>query len=162
MALWGEYQSVLQLSVALNTAYAALATYVGNDLQVERQSIRELDGAVPPERRASKDTARAVADLQVLDGKIASAQIKYESAINSYFRPACLLGSFLGVALLIVSSVLYTSNIDGFWKIASCLLLSPFLLGTLYAAKLHLDVRRKYRKERRLIERTIWPAVDKG
>jgi hypothetical protein len=150
MSAWGEYQSVIQLSVALNTAYAALATYLGGDLRLEQQAIKEADSAVPNEEREAK---RAVLiELYLLDGELTQATQRYEAVIDWGIRPVCLVASCVGIVLLIVSSICYGSKIDVAWQLLCGIMLLPFIVGVGFAIKLIIKVHRKFATKRKELE----------
>lgn len=139
MSIWGEYQSVIQLSVALNTAYAALATYLGGDLSSEQQALQETDAAVLKDKREAKKIA--LSNLHLLGGELTHAAQCHEAIIDKAVRPTCLVVSLFGIALLVVSSILYSEPIDIAWQFLCIFLLLPFLAGVGFTAVFIMKIR---------------------
>lgn len=154
MSAWGDYQSVIQLSVALNSAYAALATYLGSDLRSEQQAIKDANAAVPNEKREDKRVA--LTDLHLLDGKLTHAAQRYETVIDNGIRPACLIASLLGIVLLVVSSVFYSATINATWQFICGALLLPFLVGVGFATALIIKIRVNFATNRRRLEAKLF------
>lgn len=161
MQHWGDFQSVIQLSIALNAAYAALASYLGTNLPNERGLIQEIMDAIPKAQRATSDikdtetqpTLSKFTTLQLLYGKSIEVERRYESIINAIVRPICILSAILGAALLIASSFFYSEEISTTWQVVSSLLILPFIAGAIYSLCVSIQVHLTISNPRRQCEK---------
>lgn len=156
---WGDFQSVIQLSIALNAAYAALSSYIGTSLTREKRLISELldqlkavDPAEPtvPLLRPPHDPSRLKIELRALIGECVKAERRFEGAINRFLRPVCIAASLIGLVLIVLSSIYYNDEIKIGWLIVSCGLLLPFAIGAsmsmLMSAQTYLDISKRRRE----------------
>lgn len=170
MAQWGEFQSVIQLAVALNAAYAALGTYLGSNLPTERRLIQELIHAIETASSAdgehtdppkSLPTMNSLRELRLLNGKSLEIEQRYEYRISTIARPICILSSIGGIALLVVSSFFYGEDISVTWRVVSCLLMLPFFAGAFYSLYISVKVHFAVSKPRHQHESAYYSACNK-
>lgn len=157
MPHWGDFQSVIQLSIALNAAYAALSSYVGTSLHREQRLLEELIHRLQSIGKAGQPLAAVLkpnytaAQLKIeirgLIGESMKIQHSYDAVINRYLRPVCIVASLVGIVLIIVSSFSYNEDISERYIALACGLLFPFSGGAFLS--LHLSWKAYSRISRR-------------
>ncbi len=151
--LWGDFQSVAQLAVALNAAFASLAGFLGSDIRRARQRIRAAiarHDKVPP----AGDRAigiRSASNLRLLAGGLEHTQRKFEERIDYLARPLCLAGMLLGIILLLYSCFAYRSSISAFSICLIIFSMLPFCAGVVYSIFVGVCVFCKMWRERILL-----------
>lgn len=170
-ATWGEFQSLIQLSIALNGAFAAFSTFFGADIGRYRAKIdhlldnddliigHQLSSVTPSMVDQSIDAEKARlqgrADLIRLKGRCAESEITFRSMIHRFFRYICVVACISGISLIVYSSFYFDATISNFWRWISVLHLAPFLLATLYAVVMSLRFYVEVAREFRAIEERI-------
>lgn len=137
MALWGEYQSLFQLSVALNTALAAISDFLGNAPRSGASEARRLAERAEDFQKIDPENAAAYPEI-ITDFTLAESHYQdiYDT-YNSYvrkLRPLCIIVALLSTAGLIRSSINYTHEIRGLWLIFSYIQLAPVMIGATFFA----------------------------
>ncbi len=146
---WGEFQSIIQLSIALNAAFAALSSFIGTSLTREKRLLEELIDRLQSIGVAGQSVATVLKpayspktlkiEIRGLVGESVRMQHRYDGLINRYLRPVCIVASLAGLVFIIVSSFLYKDEIGIYCIALSCSLLFPFAAGALLS--LHLSWR---------------------
>ncbi len=129
---WGGFQSLIQLSVALNAAFAAFGTYSGSNIKREKarfEKIRQqiVNGAQLPPK--DDGDVGGEASVLLLEGKCESLIQYYDDFVNGRYRIVCVLFSALGIPVLIYSSYRANDPICYNVDITIIALYLPFLYG---------------------------------
>lgn len=130
---WGNFQSLIQLSAALNAAFYALADLLQRDFEIEERRINVLIAKL---RRRGDDDAKIRADLSkthLLLGELKHIERRYAAAASRVFRPLCIF-AFLGAAvLLVVSSFAYNTELPFVGAVFIILSALPFFSAIIFA-----------------------------
>ncbi|MDF1873232.1 hypothetical protein [Vannielia sp.] len=150
-----SFQSLLQLAVALNVGFAALATFYGNSMTREKSKVEALfesakvvrDLAMEQDKYDARDRAgfKAVADLR---NEVTKRELGLDMLIFDWTRWAavfCAVGSFL---LLVWASMYATDAVSATVWLGSILVNAPFILFVAYAAIRSVIAVQPIRKKR--------------
>ena len=163
MATWGEFQSLIQLSAALNGTFAALGTFLDKDTRREKEIIEKIIEKIDKidyelienKSRVSKKL-NAKTRLILLKGNCNFIERKFNIFIYKILRSLCAALFVTSIVLLIVSSFLYSDIINYLWSTIILLHITPFFIGICYSAYLLVICKRKITRPRREIELEIW------
>jgi len=89
MALWGEYPSLFPLSVALNTALAALSDFIGSGPRTEANDARQLIRHARELQKLDASTSaydRIIAELALARGQYTNIGQRYDKVIEKFLR----------------------------------------------------------------------------
>jgi hypothetical protein len=149
---WGNFQSVIQLSVALNAAYAALYSFVDDTLkrETDRAStlLRRLRNAphTTPELLKQKTATRSILS------RVYRAERELQQYNRNFLQPASAVFSLVGVCTLIFSAYHGgTSRISDFWALFTCALLLPFFTAMVVYSGFFIILARVSRASRKLL-----------
>jgi hypothetical protein len=119
--VWGDFQSVVQLSVALNVAYATLYTFIAASLDQGKWYVtnsrdeKELDDI---HAKSLSSFKRGILNIDVFINRFGT----------SLLRPISALFSIFGFALLVFSSFKAHMSISVFWSRVCYVLALPFFI----------------------------------
>lgn len=138
MAQWGEYQSLFQLSVALNTALAAVSDFLGSAPRegadrAERLADRARQFQQIDDPRYKDSYTHIVAGFTLAKGRYQAIYENYELYVQKYARPVCIAFALMSFAGLLRSSINYTHGIEGLWLIFAYLQFVPIMAGAVFA-----------------------------
>lgn len=160
MATWGDFNSLIQLSIGLNAAFATFSDFLGDGLPREERRIDRLIKTIdkrPPGDCSppSQDSLSDRRELQFLLGRCASNRVSHERFRANFVRIGGFLCAFLGAAALIYASYNSETPILFEGQLVVYLLLIPFAFGACHgmytAIKSYLEVSLK----RQVIEERI-------
>jgi hypothetical protein len=120
LALWGEYQSVIQLGAAINFGYAAFDLVYRSASSPVIEAFDHMQSAVSEalEKRTSNKMPIPVSANQFQSLKRASATIRMLSQWVSATSPAIpILSGFVSTVLLFVSSEIYATPLGLHFKL---------------------------------------------
>lgn len=138
---WGDFQSLLQLSIAINAAFIAFAGFFGDIVDSRKQHIsfmmnklsdipvRDMDGLSPRSKLIS------------LSGKLDKIEKSYKDFVNGRLKILSMLAIPTAIILLVTSSYHSKCKMSPLFQSISVLHLLPFMFGMLYYA---LTVCRLY------------------
>ncbi|MHB0704092.1 hypothetical protein ACX4MT_00030 [Roseomonas mucosa] len=130
MATWGEFQSLFQLSVALNAAFAVLHDIVGTAPQTGVATAHDLG------ERANIIGAHDLAsELFQLESKLAETSANFQSRIFHGLGPWCLGIAVFALVFLAISSIYYINNIHCLFQAYALVQFIPFLAGACLALR---------------------------
>jgi hypothetical protein len=152
---WGDFQSLFQLSIALNTGFAILLGFIGNALKDEADASGRLVQEAHELRSKNPDNIREIAriesDLITLEDNFRKSEENYFILLNIFLKPFFIVLSFLSFLFLILSSYYYNFPINILLQIYAITSFIPFLGGLGYAGSIsHFRVRNISNKRRRL------------
>jgi hypothetical protein len=135
--LWSQFQSLAQLSVAMNGAFSAIGGFLSRDIAQEEADLTRIIRVIETEcgkGRTYNLTSKGLDVLLVTKALLAEARYLdnlHAATLSFAIRPLCLIGAVLGILLLIKSSYNYTEKIDQpyLWLLYICNV--PFFLGIL-------------------------------
>lgn len=130
---WGEFQSLIQLAIALNTAFAIISSYAGKLFQRDTALISSY--ITQAEFYAQKGDASASALILKLDElkqKIEMSVEKFERTLDGPILTSCLLVSFISLFFLFYSSYMYKERIGYAPQAYIFLQYAPFIAGMIY------------------------------
>jgi hypothetical protein len=159
---WGAFQSLIQLSVALNTAFVGVGTFFLPLAEQEARKLRNL--AYRLKKRLTNadgqqrtEIERLMTDLRLLRGDAVWMERHVATVIQKYLPPFCALATVAGLILLIISSFLFDEKIGTGWIVVVLLTLAPFTCGLVICSvafyRLETNVsaiRRRAEQDRRL------------
>lgn len=116
----GSFQSLLQLAVALNIGFAAIATFMGSTLSKEKEKVELLFEASKAIRDMTREQLgtldgndrrgfRAVTELR---NEVTLAEARFDNSFNGIVRLIALLCAFLSFLLLVLASFFESSRND--------------------------------------------------
>jgi hypothetical protein len=142
MPQWGEYQSLFQLSVALNTALAAFSDFLGNAPRERADSAglladraRRFQKIDDPKYNAQYTSI--ISGFTLSRGRYQAIYEKYEICVRA-IRPICIVIALISVIGLMKSSVNYTHGIRGIWWVLAFLQFVPIMSAAIFS--LYLSV----------------------
>jgi hypothetical protein len=178
MPKWGEFQSLIQLGVTLNAAFAAFGTYFGNNIDREGSKLLKIvkfldEGAivVPKAVRAHGkfvrflkkkiDSVFKTSELGdetrviILEGKVQSISLSYSNFVGGIFAVLCIAFAITGMGFLLYSSVFAGKDIKDYniWYIIG--LYIPFFFGVLRLLCAHLQLFFSVTLPRRSISKRL-------
>jgi hypothetical protein len=153
--LWGEFQSLTQLSIALNAAFATIPTFLGNSIKREQSLVNSyISDAEYLEELVDKKVIsyslpnrRLSAQFSDISAEYRKLEHRFDQFIYTVIRYLCLIAAAISFVILIISSCRYNSHIPIHWRIYSILQYSPFIAGISYAFYLTAVPFRKYHKD---------------
>lgn len=142
-ATWGNFQSFIQLAIALNSAFAAFGSYAGNDITRERARLTRIMGAV--QNGASlpvtgHETVGGAAEIMLLEGKCADLLHNYNNFVTGFYRVICVIAAGIGIGFLLYSSILPNEKMNPVTIILVSIFYVPFYYGVWKAGKLSHDI----------------------
>lgn len=142
MAQWGEYQSLFQLSVALNTALAAVSDFLGRAPRDGAANAHRLADRARQFQKLDDPTlnrtyASIISDFTLAQGEYERLYEKYDYVVQ-IGRPFLIVIALFSFAGLVRSSINYKHDIDGIWLIFSYCQFLPILGSALYALYLSI------------------------
>lgn len=157
-----SFQSVLQLAVALNVGFAALATLYGNTISKERLKITSLletaktyrDLAIEQEKydAEARQTFAAVVRLR---NEISDTVVEVDNFVFRFARIAAILCALLSFLLLGYSTI-YATTAANNWIIYGSLIVNlPFVSFVIYSAVHSMRVAEPLRKRRETLDKTL-------
>jgi hypothetical protein len=155
---WGDFQSLIQLSVALNGAFAAFASFFGSGLQKEERLLHYLleecgDATLPRVGELSFG-----ARVRLLQGERLQFERQFDFFINVVARYSCLVVALIGIVLLVYSSYRYKLPINASEAATCSALLLPFVVGSMYSIYLSVRLHRSVSLPRRQVENALIEA----
>ena len=124
---WGEFQSLFQLSVALNAAFAVL-----HDVVPQARASRSHDLGERANRIGAHDLA---AELFLLETRLSESAAKTENWIFKIIGPICLGFALVALGFLGISSFWYKDPIHYSVQIYAVVQFLPFLAGASLALR---------------------------
>ena len=142
-ANWGNFQSFIQLAIALNSAFAAFGSYAGNDVTKEKARIARImraveNGAKLPALNGSKSVSKS--DLILFEGRCEHLLYQYNDFVTGTYRVVCVATAGAGIGLLLYSSVFPNLSVSPFWAFITLLFYIPFYFGLYRVGKLSFDI----------------------
>lgn len=130
MATWGEFQSVIQLSAAVNLVVFTLSQVVGNNISQEINRITEIDRDVSRIGDDTKESAHKK-NLELIVEEINLWRYGYE---YKFLRLSfwALVAFDASVIALFFSVILYGNEIDCFWFVLLSLPMLPSIIASIY------------------------------
>lgn len=128
--IWGEFQSLMQLSIALNAGYAAFSTFTGRVFVHANQRLRRLIGLSERISRTHQDNCdiNLTSQLRLLDGECHAISRLHDRMLDKRLRPICIAFAISGLILLICSSYFYSDTIHLALQALVLASLAPFAL----------------------------------
>jgi hypothetical protein len=161
VAKWGDFQSLIQLSIALNIAFATLPTFMGNVLQ---RTVAEMDYLITRAQEAEQVKADGAEEFRrdistamiFLKGDYLTIQEKFQAFLYRWMREICALTAIISTFLLVISSFCYDAGVPRIVEIMCVLELLPFLVGMSYALYLSVvPLTRLDKRKRGLITQLV-------
>lgn len=151
---WGGFQSLIQLSVGVNGAFAALTTFAGDSAQKEERRINKILSRLSniPSSKMTPAVTQNKMSAMFLSGRLASVSRRYNYFINSTIRLSCVLCALIGVVVLVYSSYKFDAPIEFRSQMIVHALMLPFIVGSLYSTFLSYHVHRSISRDRQKIE----------
>lgn len=150
-----SFQSLLQLAVALNVGFAALATFYGNSMTREKAKVEALFEASKTVRDLSIEKDKfddkamiGFSQVASLRNEVTEKEAGIDTLVFEWTRWAavfCAVGSF---ALLVWATLDARAIVNNYVWFGSIVVNSPFLFFVLYAAVRSLAVVGPIRKKR--------------
>ena len=134
---WGEWQSVIQIGIALNFAFSTLRDIRHGGLDAEITGLRATIAALSAHPHLSVDArTKSVREYQSVLGKFLNARELYINH-DRYIKWPCLISGILLCVYLVFSSVQYETHIDNLYYqallwIVIVLAFVPFIVGGLF------------------------------
>lgn len=146
---WGDFQSLIQLGVALNTAFAIISSYAGRFFQKDLLLITSyIAQAEYYEKDGHENAVDLISDMDHLRQKIDRSINKFEIILDGFIKKSCAFISIVSLYLLIYSSYFYNTYIDYLSKTYLIVQYFPFLFGLLYGIYLSGVIFPNYSNER--------------
>lgn len=157
---WGDFNSLIQLSIGLNAAFATFSDFLGNGLEKENHNINRLIKKARSQSTLSQQGAPgdALSDrtqLMFLAAECAANKIEHERIRSGVVRVSGFFCAFLGVAVLIYAS--YFANVETslFGQFIIYILFFPFAIGAVHGMLTSLRIQWKISSKRQSIEGRI-------
>jgi hypothetical protein len=157
-----NFQSVLQLAVALYVGFSALLTFIGTSLEKERKLIERAVHNATRYREASvsvrKDQIESRSTLSETYKLMSDFEIKVSSSIflnSDIMRILSLVLALIAAALLILSSFFPTWTLTNWQGLAICLILLPIFVSIVYNAWFSFRVSKDFGKRRSDLHKKI-------
>jgi hypothetical protein len=132
--VWGEFQSLAQLAVATNGAFAVLAGFIATDVTKEKKEIDRIREVI--NRRRTIPQAVLISTRNIpLSAYVQSLAAECDHIERADFllsvslRPFYVLGSLMGFALLVASSFYYKLEVDILYVVFLLLANLPIVVG---------------------------------
>lgn len=155
MSTWGEFQSVIQLSAAVNLVVFTLASIGLPALDSEIRQLESLDYEINKLKEKDKVSESKMFDNGRLDLlRRADTLRKCEPKIFEIINLTSLLFFIIGLILLIVSSYRYHGEISKICICLSIILNFPAIVSTIKVS-ITMTKTNKIRQERRKLEAEI-------
>lgn len=155
---WGNFNSLVQLSIGLNAAFATFSDFLGDGLSREDNHINKLikrnDKIIesdPNNKEAQIDKKR----LRFLSGECIENKVNHEKFRTGFVRFGGFACAFIGVIILIYSAYHDNAPIPLLGIIIIYLLLLPFILGAGHGMYISMKTSFDISKRRQNIERKI-------
>jgi hypothetical protein len=157
-----SFQSVLQLAVALNVGFAALATLYGNTISKERLKITSLfetaktyrDLAIE-KKQYDEEARQTFANVVRLRNEISDTVVEVDNFIFRFARIAAIGCALLSFILLGYSTI-YATTAANNWIISGSLIVNlPFVSFVIYSAIHSMRVAEPLRKRRELLDKAL-------
>ena len=130
---WGNLQSLVQISIALNAAYFSIAQFSNPDIAKYKSRIASAQSAITSKVKEGDQRKNMYGSLSKLDKDIVSRQSS-DRKFLSITRIFCATFFVLGLMILFFLSVLPNRE-AGFWIISvSTSMNMPVLFGVFYMA----------------------------
>ena len=147
MSNWGDYQSLIQISIALNAAYFSLSQFLNPDAANQKSLISTAIGVAENDASGQNFSERLQRVLQDVNG-----QKEKDKNFFRLFRVASAVLFLLGIILLFIGSYKSTDTV-GDWIILVCALLNaPFVIGLCYMFLVSSPQYDEFSKERQKIQ----------
>jgi hypothetical protein len=131
---WGDFQSLLQLAIGLNAAFAALADFLGSSTRREKARADRL--ASRTSKSNLMDTQRNITMHQSfihMSGVCKRIERNYENFLSGFVRLCCLLTLVISLFMLIYGSFSNKCTISAGLMWLSVFQIGPFVIGIAYA-----------------------------
>lgn len=159
MANWSSFQSVIQLAIALNCAFATLAPFLGSaserDRHLAETYLQQLDhyetsiAALPASEKAIAVGGQIAGMQSALSDVMQASSVADEritSFLNGSIRMFCLIFAAISLGALFISSYADAKDSIGeFWHVYMYAQYFPFVLGVgraMWLARQHLANRQ--------------------
>ncbi|MEL7180174.1 MAG: hypothetical protein AAFN63_10110 [Pseudomonadota bacterium] len=162
-----SFQSVLQLAVALNIGFAALATLYGNTISKERIKISSLletaktyrDLAIEKEKYDASGRS-AFSEVVKLRNEISNTVIEVDNFIFRWARFAAIACALISFALLGYSTLNATGEASNWVIFGSLVVNLPFIGFVVYSAIHSMKVAEPLRGRRELLDKTLQTKLE--
>lgn len=154
-----SFQSLLQLAVAMNIGFAAIATFMGNTLSKEKQKIEALFETSNAVRNLSQERQDALTrsdrdgfnEVSELRNEVTLAESQYDNTFSNYAKWVALGCAVASYALLMFAS--FDGASQSVWvRWGSVFVNLPFLLFVGYAAYLSVRIVDPLRRKRQELD----------
>lgn len=154
-----SFQSLLQLAVALNIGFAAVATFYGNSMTREKAKIEALFEAAKVVRDLSiekkqfdDNDRKGFSAVATLRNRVTQQEVGMDTIVFEITRWAAVVCAIASFALLYFASVQADSKATEWVLWGSFLVNIPFLLFVMYAAGRSVFAVRPIRRERERLD----------
>ena len=159
MHLWGEFQSLIQLSIGLNGAFALLSTYLSNIIQrqIELTEIHfhhavDLEKSVNLATTVNKQPTSLSTRFSDLIDEFKQVGEIYDNNLIAILRIICTYLAIFSIFISIYAAYKYVTPINSVVRWYATIQLGPFLIGIIYAAFLSsFSLWPKYAKRQKLL-----------
>jgi hypothetical protein len=158
---WSNFQSLIQLSITLNAAFAAFGSYAGTNIESEQIRLETVIHDLQIERKAlpaiSDSQLGGQGEVILVLGTCKDMSRNYEDFIHGRYRVISIVTGIVGIPFLVWSSYYSAEAIDPFWSILTILMYIPFFWGIIRLVTLEVNTyvyvyRARIGIERRLRE----------
>ncbi len=156
------FQSMFQLSVALNLGFLAYVTIFGNDLQKEKENTDRLRQIAIKYKRTIKQSGIDDPEAQDLIRKVEdlrrdiSGSLKWMSFItHKIFKPLVLVISVLSLCFLAISTFYGDSDSGHIFALSSIAFFIPLLVYLAVLAFFSITIASGYSKRRQELDEKL-------
>jgi hypothetical protein len=135
MVRWGDFQVLIHISIALNTAVAALSDFFGSASREESNRARALANrarelkANDPDHLNHPKYDSIIADFIILEGRSKDIYEIYPKFIHRYIMPCCIIFTTVSILMLVASSYLYDKPMGYLFQGITLVSMAPFIVG---------------------------------
>lgn len=156
-ATWGSFQSLFQLSVALNAAFGVLHDVVGNAPKTSAVAAHDLG-----ERAHTVGEQDLAAELFILEAKFTASATEIQNKVFQIIGPICLVVSSISLCFLIASSFFSGKPIACYFQIFSVAQFFPFFGGVYLVLRAAIYNNIQLEREMRAYEAQLKVAERKN
>ena len=151
-AKWGEFQSIIQISIGLNAAYFSISQFVHHDVAGERSRLAQAAQYADKHLESYKAIRNSLRDLD----QAIVAQIEADKNALFLLRIISVVFFFAGLILLWLTSIWAGDDLtNGLVYYGAPFLNAPFVLGILYMLVLAAPSYSGFSFQRETIEKDM-------
>jgi hypothetical protein len=125
--IWGDFQAILHLSIALNAVYAAAYEFIKETIRQEADAVREYLANLSQMNERTDEIIKAKSAFRDFLCILNGVEMESTRFNNKALKPAAAVCMFVGVGELIYSCYYFHEPISHLMSVITCCLLFQLL-----------------------------------